>query len=1394
MSKISSTTVHSVKRLVFVLLAFLSCMFNFAKAQNATLFKDSFDPASSSWTLGSVAGENQWNIGACSGNGTSIPGDSAAYVTTGASILCGLDYAYTNSASTSSIILSHTIDATCASGGLFLVFDYQIQGDASDFLEVVYSTNGGSTWNVVSTMAVQATWGAASPIALPGVLAGTSFELGFRFNYDNTTINGVPAAIDNIIVSGADNVPPVLNCPSSDTIPSDPIICSAGLGKMNSSLISLSDNCTDSASINFVQTPDQSYILSGNLSSVLVNIVVTDEAGNQNTCDINVVLLDVTPPNPVCPADTTQYLDNNCQALLADFNGYVLSNSTDNCGLGTTTQSPTPGTSFSGDNTTQLVTMTVNDAAGNQATCTFNVTFQDTVPPALTCPDSLPVYLNASCTGVVPDYRNYIATNFAHDSCSAPGTITATQNLVAGSFMPSNQTITYTVTDNYGNSATCPVMLVLKDNTPPSIVCAASSYFLYPSVGCSAPLPNYATSDPPVTSDNCPGTLTITQNPPAGTIVSGINNHVFLIATDVAGNKDSCEFIVNVKDTVKPIIVCPNDTVFPSNNFCQGTLLNFNYLSQKSDNCADTFNLSQNLTQTPVAGTTITGNSPVTVTLTTNDNSGNYGSCTFQVTFVDITPPALDTIMPITVYTSSSVCNDTLADYASTAVAHDNCTGDPSITYTQLPPAGAIITGIGLHTFKVIAHDQAGNTDTMNVNLTILDTITPSVSGCPASQTVYASTTCTGTLGDYTTLISPSDNCTSGGSLIINQTPVAGSSINANTSVSISVSDASGNTNNTCSFTVIFQDSLDPQLTCISDSSVVADASCDYTIPNLVAVTPVSDNCDASPSLVQSPLAGASESGLSSVTLTATDASGNISTCIINLIPISTPVSITSCAPNHTINTTLCDSAIADYRGQVSYTAPCGGVTLTQVPASGTVLPTGNHNIQIIAQDVNGNTDTCSFNLLIKEASAPVITCPSDTTTCSPLVSYVAPVGTDNCAVTTVQTDGTGLSSGSIFPVGTTQLQYTAMDSSGNNSSCTFNITVLMYPDTATVMNDFDICDTTSTVISADPAMTGTGVWSVINGGTASINNNFANLTGVNNLQFGANTFVWTIQSPSCGSTADTLTITLYELPNPPASTLDVMYACSETSIEITGNSPTVGYGYWHDANGMATFADSSAVPTQVSNLQNGWNYIIWSIGNGNCPVSSDTIDIYVNQQAVIYTSADSIGKVCLNNNVIEVSGVPPTIGASCVWYVAPGDGDVQSPNSPQTEITNLDVGLNYVVYKISHPECDATSDTLLVDVEDCNEFGSDFPTMITPNGDGNNDLWVLDNLNILYPDCNVTIFDQWGNSVFTSTGYAKPWDGTFKGKPVPMGTYFYVIQTNGTDKKVLKGNVSVIH
>ncbi len=83
-----------------------------------------------------------------------------------------------------------------------------------------------------------------------------------------------------------------------------------------------------------------------------------------------------------------------------------------------------------------------------------------------------------------------------------------------------------------------------------------------------------------------------------------------------------------------------------------------------------------------------------------------------------------------------------------------------------------------------------------------------------------------------------------------------------------------------------------------------------------------------------------------------------------------------------------------------------------------------------------------------------------------------------------------------------------------------------------------------------------------------------------------------------------------------------------------------------------------------------------------------------------------------------------------------------------------------------------------------------------TPNGDGMNDRWIVtNNGGLCVTNVYVTVFNRYGGEVYVNPNYQNNWDGTYKGNPVPDGTYYYVINYtlfNGR-KVTVKGDVTIL-
>jgi hypothetical protein len=208
-----------------------------------------------------------------------------------------------------------------------------------------------------------------------------------------------------------------------------------------------------------------------------------------------------------------------------------------------------------------------------------------------------------------------------------------------------------------------------------------------------------------------------------------------------------------------------------------------------------------------------------------------------------------------------------------------------------------------------------------------------------------------------------------------------------------------------------------------------------------------------------------SDVGSVTVTLTVRDSLGAIAQCQSTIIVQDTvPPSIVCQNDTTVVNEPGLCGATINYAVPVG-TDNCPGVTTSFVSGigSGGFFPVGTFVETYATIDIQGNTDTCSITVTVLDVGRPAITCPGDLTIdllpfeCSRAVSF-AVSATDNCTAAPFiyQIDGSGLSSGSDFPIGVNTLIFVARDGSGNTDTCSFSITVNEYLTTsdALVCND----------------------------------------------------------------------------------------------------------------------------------------------------------------------------------------------------------------------------------------------------------------------------------------------------------------------------------------------------
>ena len=814
---------------------------------------------------------------------------------------------------------------------------------------------------------------------------------------------------------------------------------------------------------------------------------VTDASGNTVSFSLDVSVTDDEDPVIICPLDFTAFTALNdpgfCYATIS-----AAPQSSDNCALtdvswtsvGPPTANPASGmgdldATFPIGST--VVTYTASDAAGLTATCTFEVQVVDDELPTITCPASVTKSANAvSCTYTAVGTE--LDANGLTDNCSITLSATNPQNTqdgtntLAGEAFPLGATtVTWTVTDANGNGQTCSFTITVKDNTPPSVNFAPSyGPFNVTPGDCSKVVTFTEPSNAVPGSTDCNGPVVLTRDsvfvngtfapgflaaaPAFNAAVTGSVTTQFSVGvteiqytwTDAAGNQTFRYITVIVEENELPVAKCKLNPIFKTLHPTLGTVLLVagDIDNGSTDNCG----INSYTVDPEILTCADAENSPVTVTLTVTDNAGNSASCTAAVSVFDVTPPVVVCPANVTVAADAN-CAATVADLVIEEAA-------------SLP----VLPGQYLD----------NSSDCGIINLAY------SVNGGPFN----------GPFGDPLDLSS--------------EVFLAGSN-----TVTIAVQDGFLNAS-TCSFTVNVTDQEGPVFSGGPGNGVTITknanlggclAQVTWTEPTVV------EACSTPFILTKSHAPGTFFFfGLTTVTYTATDAVGNVSTYtfIVNVVDTQKPVAI---CQNITVPLNAAGSV------SVSASQVDGGSTdncffnYVSVPATYTCGNLGANTYALTIVDGSGNTATCNATVTVIDNTAPVANCAAltniDLNAAGQNVFAASSLNgttTDNCPGSltyTLSVDGGAFTSSFTFTcahLGARTLVLRATDGGGNTSTCTKVVTVrdvtaptftvpasktikcfesIQPANTGTFSNLLDACDANPTITFADAVVSGCG-------------------------------------------------------------------------------------------------------------------------------------------------------------------------------------------------------------------------------------------------------------------------------------------------------------------------------
>ena len=505
-----------------------------------------------------------------------------------------------------------------------------------------------------------------------------------------------------------------------------------------------------------------------------------------------------------------------------------------------------------------------------------------------------------------------------------------------------------------------------------------------------------------------------------------------------------------VGDTTKPFFErCPQNIVITQSSANSNACISLEWQEPTAaDNCG-----VASLTSNRLSGECFSLGETIIV-YTAVDSSQNSATCRFTITVLPINPCETDTVKPVISCPANIVLttNDTCAIAQwDLPTATDNCSAPAVVGSFE---SGACFP-LGITDVIYTATDSANNSISCSFSITVEnpcanDTIKPVFSTCPSNISVTTNGNCAAA---QWTVPRATDNC---GTVSTFATAQPGKCFGIGLStVTYRATDLKGNAA-ICSFTVNVSspcatDTIKPTIAgCPANIVLTTYDSC--AIATWAPVT-ATDNCNITSVLPTQQPGTCFPIGTSIVTYTARDGKNNTATCdftvfVRHLCEGDTIKPVITRCPTNIVLTTADSCAIAQWTTP-TITDNCGTPTLTASHTSGTCFPVGTTNVVYNGRDSKNNTARCAFTVTIRnpcfnDSIAPVFTnCPANISlttndTCA-IAQWRTPTATDNCGVPSVSSN---FNAGKCFPVGTTNVVYTATDARGNVKECVFTVTV----------------------------------------------------------------------------------------------------------------------------------------------------------------------------------------------------------------------------------------------------------------------------------------------------------------------------------------------------------------
>ncbi len=271
------------------------------------------------------------------------------------------------------------------------------------------------------------------------------------------------------------------------------------------------------------------------------------------------------------------------------------------------------------------------------------------------------------------------------------------------------------------------------------------------------------------------------------------------------------------------------------------------------------------------------------------------------------------------------------------------------------------------------------------------------------------------------------------------------------------------------------------------------------------------------------------------------------------------------------------------------------------------------------------------------------------------------------------------------------------------NGSCApsvsdVNVTISNPPDPAIPGPAQNLCSVITTTMAGNQPTIGTCTWTVLSGpNTPSFTDNSLFNTTVTGMVPGVYVFQWSISNGACDLSSGTITVTNSAAPSTSAAGPD-QNLCNEAAISMAGNSPANGSGLWTMISGPNTplFNNASLYNSTVSGMVPGEYLFEWTISNGTCVASSDTVSV-TNFVAPTTSGTGTAQDLCETLISNALGGNVPVTGTGLWSIVSGGTGTFSNSGSGSSTFTADTYGTYILRWTISNGTCTpATADIIV--------------------------------------------------------------------------------------------------